>query len=126
MDLLVKAIDNEVGRGEMFRAFKWTIEFFEDRWLEHEDPWGTGLGLTLSHLQLLKTRLNKEKLTVDQLMVLRVASLLPASFSWLEREIFSSKNMTVDLLMEALQPHVKAGVLAVSQHYKEKAVGAAA
>ena len=29
--------------------------------------------MTLSHLNLLKTRLHKENLTVDQLMVLRIA-----------------------------------------------------
>ena len=70
-----------MGRGELFRAFRYTVEFFEDHWLRHEDPWGKDLGVTLSHLQLLRTRLNTEKLTVDQLMVLRVAALLPKRFS---------------------------------------------
>ena len=124
-DLVVAAIESEVGRGELFRAFRYTVEFFEDHWLRHDAPWGTGLAVTLSHLQLLRTRLNKEKLTVDQLMVLRVAFLLPERFSWLQREIFKSEHMTVEKLMEALKPHVKAGVLADSQSYKHKAVGAA-
>ena len=124
-DLVVAAIESEVGRGELFRAFRYTVEFFEDHWLRHDAPWGTGLAVTLSHLQLLRTRLNKEKLTVDQLMVLRVAFLLPERFSWLQREIFKSEHMTVEKLMEALKPHVMAGVLADSQSYKHKAVGAA-
>jgi hypothetical protein len=88
VDLIVKAIEAEVGRGELFRAFKYTSEFFGDHWLSHDDPWGAGLGETLSHLLLLRTRLSKENLTVDQLMVLRVAALLPDRFSWLQREIF--------------------------------------
>ena len=64
---------------------------------------------------------------MDQLMVLRVAALLPERFSWLQREIFKShEDMTVVKLQEALKPHVKAGVLADSQAYKHKAVGAGA
>ena len=61
-------------------------------------------------------------------MVLRVAALLPERFSWLhdQREIFKShEDMTVEKLQEALKPHVKAGVLADSQSYKHKAIGAA-
>ena len=126
-DLVIAAVESEVGRGEMFRAFRYTVEFFEDHWLRHDDPWGKGLAVTLSHLMLLCTRLNKEKLSVDQLMVLRVAALLPERFSWLQREIFKShEDMTVVKLQEALKPHVKAGVLADSQAYKHKAVGAGA
>ena len=86
--------------------------------MQHDDSWGKGLGVTLSHLNLLKTRLHKENLTVDQLMVLRIAALLPAEFSWLQREIFKSDQMTMDHLQEALKPHVKASVLAVDQAYK--------
>ena len=124
-DLVVEAIEKEVGRGELFRAFHYTTEFFEDRWMQHDQPWGNGLAVTLSHLNLLKTRLHKENLTVDQLMVLRVAALLPPEFSWLQREIFKSDQMTMDHLQEALKPHVKASVLAVDQAYKQRAVGAA-
>ena len=58
-------------------------------------------------------------------MVLRIAALLPPEFSWLQREIFKSDQMTMDHLQEALKPHVKASVLAVDQAYKQRAVGAA-
>ena len=104
-----------------------TTEFFEDRWLQHDQPWGNGLAVTLSHLNLLKTRLHKENLTIDQLMVLTIAALLPPEFSWLQREIFKSDQMTMDHLQEALKPHVKASVLAVDvdQAYKQRTVGAA-
>ena len=126
VDLMVKAIDAEVGRGELFRAFKYATEFFEDHWLRHVEPWGRGMAQTLSHLLLLRTRLHKENLTIDQLIVLRVAALLPDRFSWLQREIFRTDNMTVDMLLDALKPHVRAGVLASSQAHKESAVGAGA
>ena len=125
-DLVIQAIESEVGRGELFRAFAWARDFFEDAWMKHMHPWGSGLGVTLSHLNLLKTRLTKENLTVDQLMVLRIAALLPPEFSWLQREIFKSDQMTMDHLQEALKPHVRAGVLAVDQSHKHRAVGAGA
>ena len=124
--MVIQAIESEVGRGELFRAFARTREFFEDKWMQHSNPWGSGLGVTLSHLNLLKTRLHKENLIVDQLMVLRIAALLPPEFSWLQREIFKTDQMTMDQLQEALKPHVKAGVLAVDQSSKNRAVGAGA
>ena len=44
-DLVVQAIESEVGRVGLFRAFHYTTEFFEDRWMQHNNPWGSGLGV---------------------------------------------------------------------------------
>ena len=126
VDLMVAALEAEVSRGELFRAFRYTIEFMEDHWLRHDDPWGAGLSVTLSHLLLLRTRLTQEKLTIDQLILMRVAFLLPDTFSWLQRSIFEDDNMTVDKLMTALKPHVKVGVLSETRSEQRRAVGAAA
>ena len=63
---------------------------------------------------------------MDQLMVLRVVALLPDRFSWLQREIFRTENMTVEKLLQALKPHVRSLALSASQSHKEKAVGAGA
>lgn len=48
-DLMIQAIEAEVGRGELFRAYQYTIQFTRKLWMKHDHPWTSGLSTTLSH-----------------------------------------------------------------------------